>query len=96
MPEGAAGFGIATSRVTSSDGTNKISIRFLAQSTAEEDLAAAAVGTSKIYVGKANNGTQFFTGKVYEFGLWKKTLTLEQLNNLDTYVKQKYDFTYPV
>ena len=47
-----------------------------------------------LYVGKGNTSGQYFTGKIYEFMLFKGVLTDEQLAELDTYVTTKYNFTF--
>ena len=47
-----------------------------------------------LYVGKGNTSGQYFTGKIYEFMLFKGVLTAEQLAQLDTYVTTKYNFTF--
>jgi len=86
-------FGIAVQRVDNDN--DEISVRFNGDSNAASTITGDPVNTvSSLYVGKANNGTQYFTGKVYEFMFWKRVLTAEELTQLDTYVKTKYDFTF--
>jgi hypothetical protein len=74
---------------------DQLSVIFNGDSNTPGAISGDPVSTvGKLLVGKANNTGQYFTGKIYEFMLFKGVLTAEQLTQLDTYVKTKYDFTF--
>jgi len=74
---------------------DQISVVFNGDSNTPGTITGDPVNTvGALYVGKGNNTSQYFTGKIYEFMLFKGVLSPEQLVQLNTYVKTKYDFTF--
>jgi hypothetical protein len=74
---------------------DQLSVIFNGDSNTPGTISGDPVGTvGKLFVGKGNTTGQYYTGKIYEFMLFKGVLTAEQLAQLDTYVKTKYNFTF--
>jgi len=92
LPTGGQGFGIITCNTSDTNNTN--SVRFNAQSNAPATVSGTPVSTSNIFVGKGNNTTQFYEGNIYEWALFKSSLSSADLDLLDAYVQDKYNFTY--
>ena len=91
-PTGGQGFGIITCNTSDTNNTN--SVRFNAQSNTPAAVGGTPVSESNIFVGKGNNSTQYYEGRIYEWALFKSSLSDADLDLLDADVQNKYNFTY--
>lgn len=57
-------------------------------------LSGTPVTSFDLLIGKSNNSAQEFTGKVYEIGFFKRVLTDPEKQQLDNYVKTKYNVSF--
>jgi len=64
------------------------------EETTPTSISGTPVDSSEVFVGKANNTTQFLTGKIYEIAFYGRTLDDDMILNLNTYAQNKYGINF--
>ena len=94
-PTGTSEENFGAASFTVSESLNAVSARFNGEFNTPGIIGGTVVNSSNnLFIGKSNTSTQYYNGKIYEFMLFTKVLGEPELEQLDLYVQNKYNFSF--
>lgn len=85
-------FGVAIQTVDNANDEIEVIFNGVAPNSPGAIVGDPVNTVSNLFVGKANTAGQFYTGKIYEFMLYKAALTDVEIAQLHAYITNKYNF----